>query len=350
MSSILDQIRARQLPESARQAVVQGFMPLEPGELITAISILVGDDPSLLPDAQATFEQMPIGVQIEYFQNRELDPKILDFFLSTMALQPEVKSEALLNPRASGRILVAIAPTLEADLLDLVVNNQVKIQETPEIIDALRENPQIGINHLQKLDDYKRLLFRELVSPAEELEETPIEEVVEKAVEEAREYVAVFGKEKVTARDIAKDSQPEEADKKASALQQVTAMTVPQKIQAAIKGGREIRSILVRDANRLVCSAVIKSPRITEAEIDFYSNLRNVQTDVLRLIAMNREWVRNYKIMLNLVRNPRTPLALTMRLLPSIMKKDLRALTHDRGIPEALRKSAKRFLQTGRSR
>jgi uncharacterized UPF0160 family protein len=90
---------------------------------------------------------------------------------------------------------------------------------------------------------------------------------------------------------------------------------------------------------------VIKSPRITESEVEFYAALRNVQTDVLRLIASNREWLKSYKVIHTLIKNPRTPLAYTTKMLPRLNKKDLRSLERDRNVPEALRKMAKRMTK-----
>ena len=198
------------------------------------------------------------------------------------------------------------------------------------------------------------------VSDAEELEHKSIEEIEKEAIEEAKEFVRTFGKEKdgkssgpenrpltaKAAKTEKKDEAKEEESRSGSVLEQLSNMTIPQKVQAAIKGDREVRSILVREANKLVCCAVIKSPRITEAEVEFYSNLRNVQTDVLRLIAQHREWTKNYKIISNLVRNPRTPLTFTMRLLPRLHKRDIRNLVRDRGVPEALRTMARKITRT----
>jgi len=354
MSSILEQVKAGGLPDNAKSAVVQGVMPLEPQELIQAIYLIVSEESDYLEDSRATIEQMPDSVKVEVMENRDASPDFLDFYLTRMTLPPEAVDAGILNPQVPATVLKQLSPQLHADHLDLVVNNQVKILEEPGIIEALRENSELTINQKQKLDDYERLLLGDLVQPAEELEDLPVEDVVKAAIDEAKEYVATFGKEKVTSKELAKDKDlvkdKDGGEAHDSILKQITGMTVPQKIQAAIKGNREIRGILVRDANKLVCSAVVKSPRITEAEVEFYSNLRNVSSDVLRLIAINREWIRNYNIMHNLVRNPRAPLAFTTRFVPRLRKKDLRSLQMDKGVPEVLRKMAKRFMAAQRSR
>ncbi len=348
MVSILDRIRSRELPAHACEALVKGFLPVPPEELFAAISVIVTQRNELLTDAKATLATMPEAAFKSFLEDKECEPDALDFYLQKISLPLKAKSAALLNPAVRPSTILIIAPFVEAELLDLVVNNQVKILKEPTIVEALRDNPALSINQTQKLDDYERLLLRDLVSPAEELESLSIEEVQKQAIAEAKEFVEVFGQEKLTAKDFVAEVKKDEDDPGTNVLKQIARMSVPQKVQAAIKGNREIRSVLVRDANKLVCSAVVRSPRITEAEIEFYSNLRNVQGEVLRIICMNREWTKNYKILLNLTRNPRAPLAFTTRFVPQLNKRDLKFLVMDKGVPDVLRKLAKRFVRGGR--
>ena len=312
---------------------------------------------------------MSDGVKKPFFQDREQKPEYLDFYLRQCHLTGEVKSFTLLNPNTPGVAIMEIASAIEVDMLDLVVNNQVKILEEPGIIEQLRANPGLSVIHKQKLDEYERLLLKELVDSVEVLQNKSTKEIEAEAIAEAKAFVETFGKEKETKvvakkapekvtvahdeekdqTDILKQRMAEDAAKqKRSVLELIQEMSVPQKIQAAIKGDREYRNALIRDSNKLVSCAVVKSPRVTESEIEFYSNLRNVQTDVLRLIAMNREWTKNYKVVLNLVRNPRTPLAFTLKLFPRLNKTDVRMLMRDKNIPEALRTVARRHMTANR--
>ena len=90
-----------------------------------------------------------------------------------------------------------------------------------------------------------------------------------------------------------------------------------------MKGDREARSILIRDSNRVVATAVINNPRITDQEVENIAAMRTVADEVLRLIAANRAWARSYSIIHNLVRNPRTPIPTVISTLPRIRTKDL---------------------------
>ena len=359
MSEILERLRQGDLPDQAAEAIVNGLMPMEGEDLIVALFIIGSDKPAYLDRAQATFDSMPEGIKASCFEREGQDPELLDFFLRHFKVTSAPKSALLLNGNTPASAIAAAAPEIEPMLLDLAVNNQVKILEDPSIIDGLRLNPALSITQTQKLDEYGYLLLKNQISSSDELENLSPREIEMEAIAETIEFVKVFGKEmgpmtkgsieepEVETREKEKEDPSSSRDKssKISVMEQLSSMSTPQKIQAAIKGDREVRTILIRDSNRLVCCAVVKSPRITDAEIEFYANLRNVQTDVLRLIAGNREWTKSYKVAHNLVRNPRTPIAQSCRLLPRLNKRDLRNLERDRGIPEALRTMAKRMAR-----
>ena len=88
-------------------------------------------------------------------------------------------------------------------------------------------------------------------------------------------------------------------------------MTVPEKVKCATKGTREMRSILIRDPNRLVASAVLSCPKVNDAEVEAFAKMGNVSEDILRTIAKTRAWTKNYAVVLSLVKNSKTPVALT---------------------------------------
>jgi hypothetical protein len=119
-------------------------------------------------------------------------------------------------------------------------------------------------------------------------------------------------------------------------------MTVPEKIKCAMKGTREMRSILIRDPNRIVSSAVLSCPKVNESEIEAYARMGNVSEDILRTIAMTRAWTKNYNITLSLVKNAKTPVALSLTLLQRLNDRDLKVLSTDRNVPEPLRVAARK--------
>jgi hypothetical protein len=129
-------------------------------------------------------------------------------------------------------------------------------------------------------------------------------------------------------------------------IRRIMLMTVKDRIKLAMKGDREARGILVRDSNKVVATAVIHNPRITDHEVENISAMRTVADEVLRMIAMNRSWARSYPIIHNLARNPRTPIATAMSILPRIRSKDLQHISQNRNVSEAVRRQSFRLAQT----
>jgi hypothetical protein len=131
-----------------------------------------------------------------------------------------------------------------------------------------------------------------------------------------------------------------------SLIKRIMFMNVRDRMKLAMKGDREARSILIRDSNRIVATAVINNPRITDQEIENIAAMRTVTDEVLRLIAAKPAWARSYSIIHNLVRNPRTPIPTVVSTLPRIRSKDLLSLTQNRNVSEAVRRQAMRLTQT----
>jgi hypothetical protein len=131
-------------------------------------------------------------------------------------------------------------------------------------------------------------------------------------------------------------------------FQQIALMSVKDRVMLAIKGTREARMILVRDPNRIVASAVLRNPRLTETEIESIASIKTVPEDVLRQIGQNRAWTRSYVVIHNLVRNPRTPIAISLGFLNRILTRDLRTLSLNKNIPDVTRTtSARLYLKRG---
>ena len=121
-------------------------------------------------------------------------------------------------------------------------------------------------------------------------------------------------------------------------------LPVIERMKLAMKGTREQRSQLIRDSNKLVAVAVLSSPKINESEIEKYAKMANLSEDVLRIIASNRAWVKNYNIVAALTRNPKTPTAVAMRFLQRLNEKDLKMLSLDRNVSEPVRIAARKYL------
>ncbi len=125
-----------------------------------------------------------------------------------------------------------------------------------------------------------------------------------------------------------------------TSFQKIARMGVRERIQLAVKGTKEERFILIRDGARLVSSAVLNSPKLTEAEVEYFASMKNVSDTVLREIARNHKFMKNYNVIRNLTSNPRTPLDLSLTLVNHLLVGDLKNLSSNKNISDTVRKLA----------
>ncbi|MFN7918017.1 MAG: hypothetical protein U0Q55_21900 [Vicinamibacterales bacterium] len=136
----------------------------------------------------------------------------------------------------------------------------------------------------------------------------------------------------------------------ATLLQKVQRMSITDKLKAAMRGSREMRAILIRDPNKMIGVAVLSSPKVSESEIESFAKMATIPEDILRVIAMNRAWLKNYGIVLALTKNPKTPVGLSLNMLSRLNDRDLAGVSTDRNVPDPLRVAARRKIVLGDKR
>jgi hypothetical protein len=137
---------------------------------------------------------------------------------------------------------------------------------------------------------------------------------------------------------------PPEGQERESTLQKIAGLTVAQRMALAMKGSREERAILIRDPNKIVGVAVLSSPKINEAEVESIAKMTSLSEELLRMIAFSRAWTKNYGVIHALVKNPKTPLAVSINFLSRLNEKDVRAISSNRNVADALRITARKKL------
>lgn len=127
-------------------------------------------------------------------------------------------------------------------------------------------------------------------------------------------------------------------------------LTVMERMKLAFRGTREQRTMLIRDPNKLVATAVLSCPKLTETEIESYARMANVSEEVLRIIGTTRAWIKNYAVAAALSKNPKTPIAISLQLIPRLTERDIKMLATDRNVPEAVRALCRKITAKARDR
>lgn len=167
------------------------------------------------------------------------------------------------------------------------------------------------------------------------------------AADASEPLVDAAADEVVEVVDDTVSEETKEEDEDAAVIQDVSRLSIVQRMKLGMKGTKAHRARLIRDSNKLVAAAVLSSPKLTESEVEAFAKMANVSEEVLRTIAMNRTWVKNYGVVAGLTRNPKTPPGISMQMVQRLNERDLKMLTMDRNVPEAVRLAARKFLRKG---
>jgi hypothetical protein len=338
-------LREGTAPAPVRSAIAKGTLPLPPATLIEALDLL-GDDPDAAVAASAvqSLERLPPAVVRGVASSPASPPALLERIARRFPGREEVALDLARNPALPDAALAFIATLPFAAVLEVVGRNAVRLERAPELVAALLANaatPLTVVQLWQEHEERRRSAADAALAPAAiEEEEVPREfheVLVEEAEEEAAKAPAEEGAEALNARQL-------------SIYQILKKMTMGQKVALAVKGNREVRNILIRDNNRMLCLKVLENPRIADGDIEAYAKSTNVSEDVLRGIANTKEWIKKYPILKGLVFNPKTPIGVTLDLLKRITFKDLEGLAKNRNVPETLRSSARRLYTIKRDR
>lgn len=127
-----------------------------------------------------------------------------------------------------------------------------------------------------------------------------------------------------------------------TAMQKLSKMGFADRVKAAMRGSREMRALLIRDSNKMISAAVLSSPKLSEPEVEGFAKMASISEEILRVIANNRAWTKNYNVVVGLTRNPKTPLAMAMGFLSRLSSKDLQQVSVDRNVAEPLRIAARK--------
>ena len=343
LNPLVEQFRQSGVPRELRLMAAQGALPLKPADLVELLHQLLADsDEPVREAAQGTLGRLPVEEMLPLLKDRETPPPVLAWAVLHRE-ERELREVVLQNVSLPDEPIEALAPTLPEHLAELVVINQVRLLRRTSLLEALESNP--GLNNdqrrrLRELRETFRIGEQPAPAPAPPPPEPP---PVEAAPEEGPPEAEPLTEEEAVERLLTDDEKQDE--EKLSAVQRLFRMNTAEKVVQALKGSSAERAILVRDPNRIVASAVLGSPRLTEPEIERFAGMKNVSDTVLRHIASNKDFTKRYGVVSNLVKNPRTPLALALNLVPRLNPRDMKSIAVDRNVPEVIRKQAQKFVR-----
>ena len=336
LSSQAEKYARRDAPLEARQMAARGALPLEPIELATVLFVLANDpDAGVKDTARESLAALPERV-LSPVLSGPTHPAILSH-LAHVHGGDEARCEVIaLNPQTEDRTIAWLATRPHPRVVDIISQNQERMLRSEEIVEALGANPLTGRAMIERILGFLGIEEREVVE----------DEVLDDAAAEAAVLEMLGRDAEDLARRLTRESTDEEATEEVemSLYAAVQQMSVMQKIKLARVGGKEARALLIKDRNRIVASSVLNSPKLTETEVIGFAQNRSIGEELLRIIASNREWTKNYQIKLALVTNPKTPQPQAIKFINYLQDRDLRALMKSKDVSSNVSAQARRLL------
>ncbi len=350
-ATVIEQIESGAYTPDVVGTIARGFIPLEQDDLVAVLAYLHGyPDADIAALARATMAELPPRAVLSFANSETASPAHLAALMRATSDSPVL--EALIRNRAvTDETIAELAGRATPAVQEVIVINQARILRTPQILEALLANPKLSpdsrrraLEVREEFFDKKARLLDELGGEVGEGGEPLVADI---PLDDIADLLTAADKEPATTNHpLPELSEAEKkVDKNQSVWGKIQHMTVSEKVQLAFKGDKMIRMLLVRDRNRLVASAAMRNPRMTETEAEAIAGMRNVEEEVLRMLSNKRQWMTKYAIVVALCRNPKAPVGVVLTLINRLTLRDLKGLKDDKGVPEAVRLSARKFYQ-----
>lgn len=351
-------------PDKMRMMAANGMLPLPPDQnLMLLYAISRNGNEQLVETVRMSISDMPADVLVPVITALGHDG-VLDWLAEERKGEIKIVEAIVMNKQAHAKTVARVARYGDAKMVDIVATNQVRLLEEPLIIEQMYLNPNARVSTVDRIVDLARRngvdlsgvpgLSDALNSDEDIFSGGADDEAFEAILQVEAKKVAAEEKARADAADLTRAEREElenELDVDEDELErkplhaQMTNMSIAQKMRLAMVGSREAVHLLVRDPNKLVHMAAVRSPRVKFADAVKWAKNKSLPDGVIHYIANNRDWTSKYEVMVNLVNNPKTPLAETLSLLNHIRTNDLKQLARSRNVPMQVVRQAKNLYK-----
>jgi hypothetical protein len=308
---VIEDLRVGRAPRERKIAVCAGGAHLAPADRAEILAVLASDADEVVSErAQQAILSQPLETFVEALKREKAIPALFAYAGKNLADKPGVCDAMVQNKSCAAEFLVPVARHLSSLGITALMEELERVSESPALASALEHSTSITVDQKHQLH-----------------------ELMGAAIDEA------------ALAEAAAEAEPDVA-KRQTLLMRLAKMSVAERVQFAIKGGSEARRTLIRDSNKVVQRAVLQSPRLTDQEVEAFASMTSLTDEILRLIAGNRKFRKNYVVVRNLLNNPKTPIDVSLHMLPMCNVMDLKKLTNNKNVPETLRTTATKLQRT----
>jgi hypothetical protein len=332
-------------PVPLRMMAAKALVPLPPPDMITALFLLTADaDEKVRTTAEDSAKKLPDRILSSALRDEEVDPPVLGWFLHRLAKQDVYAEMLILNSSTPDEAVARAASLCGMRTAEIISQNQLRLLRHEEVVRQLCLNPNCGPALIDGVCDFcVRSGWCSPTSPDAGGAGADLRSGGRggppdpgPTADEIMEEYAELGDE---------NAPPMEDGKRLTLAQRIMKMSIAEKIKLATKGNKEARSYLLRDSNKLVAVAVIRSPKLTDGEVLAVANNRAAQDDVLRVVYNNREWLKDYRVKVALTKNPKVPLPVAMKFLSQLREAEVKDLAKNKNVPSGVQLMARKMLE-----
>jgi len=404
MGRVIDQIRASRLPSNMMQFAARGALQVSAAENIEILVYLARYNKVFGELARMTLAGWDERACLAAVSDPQTPAEVLNYFISSENLRPRLLPGLLENPSLREDEIAKLATSALRDTIEIMLKTP-RVRSLRRVVDALKSNPYLKKAEVEELE--AEAVAARTAPPPARLEvpsgsgpEASTDDGLESADPSASrqgsettvgvEEESVFSYLQEHAGEIAAEGEksfqaiggvvdlgeepsavsaetppaartqtagpqtparrppagaPGQEKKRLNTLQKINALDVKGRIQLALKGDKEERSILIRDGTKVVALAVLEAPKLSDGEVEKFASQKNVLEAVLRQIPLKRRFMKNYIVVRNLVANPRTPLDLSLGLMKNLLIQDLKNLSSNKEVSDTIRKLALKMFK-----
>jgi len=323
-------IVGRDAPRDLQLSAARGALPLSGADLVMVLLVFSrGNDVELRALSRKTLRELPVSMLSPVVADARVAPALLLFVTrERLADQPLIET-ILQNPAAPDEVFLLCARQCDAPVLAMIAANSARMQRQPSLAEVILSNP-----HADRELKF-RLGWQDPDAPAQ---------APAASAEDTAEKAAAAGDEPQSVTVADDGDEDEDEDRKLSKYQQSLEIGVSDKIKIAMTGDKEWRSILLRDSNKLVSSAALKNPRITEGEVMALAKNKTTNDELIRIILLNKDWLKTYEMRRALALHPRTPLNKALRFMTMFSDRDLKTIASSKDLSSVLVNNARRLI------
>jgi len=337
-----------QVPRQVRLFAAQGLLPISREELL-GLQCVLSSDPNeeLAKVAADSVRGEEVDTILDWLRDQPPESLVLDQLIRVRD-EEAIWAVVAAHPNVSDETLRVIAKNATPMVQDIIITNQVRLLGCLEILDDLRANPQANQVVLRRVHEFEEEFIQKVL--AEEEAAANAGPSVEEAIEALHDIGAHIPKEDTMPYPLTEDDGLDDAVKKAgeSVHGRLLSMSVHERIICALRGSREERAILVNSRNRLIQRSVLACPKLSDSEIEQFAASRSVAQEIIKMIADNRRWLRQYSVIMALAMNPKLPVYTAKSILPRLNYRDKMRVSRDRNLPPVTRQIATKLLDTRR--